>query len=91
MKYKLAFFSEGSDLLKTMEETRNKLVADGFESLVLAVVIISIIFLLVGFWRIKYTARKMTRQIIYLYETLEDILQNNSKTKKVELSFKPSS
>ena len=53
----------------------------------------TVIMSLLLIFRIKEIARKMTHKIIWVYETLEDILAQHraDKSKKIQLVYKASS
>ena len=87
--YEIAFFSESSELLETIRTTKESLVNEIFKLLVFVVASISLICLVLFIFIIRSMSFKMTKQIIYFYETLESILEQ--KDSKVELSYKPSS
>lgn len=76
VKYLLAFFSESADLLKQISQTERDLVVKGLFKLVLAVVSIGFLFLFLGLYRIRHISKKVTKQIIFLYETCNEIIKS---------------
>ena len=85
--FDIAFFQESSELLQSFKETKQGLVSDIFTYLVWIISAISFGCLVLIILRMRILSKKMTRQIIHFYETLEDILAYDAR---VDLSFKPS-
>ena len=54
----------------------------------------SLIALLIGLYKIPHISKRIMKQVIFLFETMEDILESSSKQKNqknFQLSFKASS
>ena len=71
--YEIAFFYESSEFLKLIEITRKTLVREILRFLAVRVFLISFICFLLFIVMMRRTARKMTSQVIFLYETMEGI------------------
>ena len=89
-RYKLAFFSEGRATIDAINDTTNDLIVQAFDTLVIAVTSMSIVFLIVGLIRIKTISRKMMKQVVFLLESCETILLSRKGSKSAGLTFKPS-
>ena len=49
--------------------------------IVIAIAVVSLIALLAGLYKIPHISKRITKQVIFLYETMEDILESSSKQK----------
>ena len=62
-----------------------------FYQVLIIVLLATLGFVILGLMRVRVLARKMTLQIINLYETLYEIASERKRDGAVELSFKESS
>ena len=85
---RLAFFVNGSGIIKKISEMNDALVNDVFDKVLYSFIIGTAILIILGVIRAKRLAIKMTAQIIFLYETLYQIAYDRKKKGAVELSFK---
>ena len=90
-KYVFTFFSEGADLLAALDRSKTELRTKAGSTLFIVITLMGIIFLITGVWQIRRI--KLTKSIIFLLETCEDILMSRTKDdkdKNYTLSFKAS-
>jgi len=85
---KVAFFVNGSSIIKQINELNDALVKEVFDQALYAFMIGTAILIVLGVLRVKRLAYKMTAQIIFLYETLYQIASDRKRKGAVELSFK---
>ena len=88
--YKFAFFSESSEFFESVKETRATLVNDAFDLLMYIICLISILSFALFLFLMRRTVANMTGQVIYFFETMEDILEVDTKKQKVDLTYKAS-
>ena len=89
--YLIAVFAEGAELLATMKELEEKLIIQAYTTLFVGIILFGVIFLIFGVRRIRWLSIKLPKQVIHLYETVDEILRSSSENKNFELSFKASS
>ena len=77
--YKFAFFSESSEFFESVKETRATLVNDAFDLLMYIICLISILSFALFLFVMRRTVANMTGQVIYFFETMEDILAVDTK------------
>ena len=85
---KLAFFVNGFTIIKKKDELNDALVKEVFDQVLYSFIIGTTILIILGVLRVKQLAKKMTAQIIFLYETLYQIASDRKRKGAVELSFK---
>ena len=85
---KLAFFVNGFTIIKKKDELNDALVKEVFDQVLYSFIIGTTILIILGVLRVKRLAKKMTAQIIFLYETLYQIASDRKRKGAVELSFK---
>ena len=88
--YKIAFFSESSEFFESIRETRTTLVNDAFDLLIFIICLISILSFGLFLFIFRRTAVKITGQVIYFFETMEDILAVDTNNHTVNLTYKAS-
>ena len=85
---KLAFFVNGFTIIKKKDELNDALVKEVFDQVLYSFIIGTTILIILGVLRVKRLAKKMTAQILFLYETLYQIASDRKRKGAVELSFK---
>ena len=85
---KIALFVNGSSFIKQKNELNKALVKEVFDQALYFLMIGTAILIILGVMRVKRLAKKMTAQIIFLYETLSQIASDRKRKGVVGLSFK---
>ena len=88
---KLAFFIEGSEMAKRINDLNEVLIRDVSYQAMIVTLLATTLLIILGVMRVKRLSQKMTAQIIYLYETLYQISNDSKRKGAVELSYKDSS
>ena len=87
---KFGYFFDGTEALKQALEKERDLKYIVLSKVSIPIIIVTICFMWCGVYQIKDRSEKITRGIITLYETLEDIQNQKDGTAKTVLSFKKS-
>ena len=88
---KLAYFIEGTKLAERISSLNDLLIKDVFYQVLIVTLLATTLLIILGVMRVKRLSKKMTAQIIYLYETLYQISNDHKRKGAVELSYKDSS
>ena len=88
-----AFFTDGTAFMAGIKETQRKMFVESLGKMAAYLTIGTILLILLGYWRAKSIAQKMTKQVVSLYENLNEISQKSKgqsgKSNVVELSYVP--
>ena len=89
-----AFFTDGTAFMAQIKVTQKKMFLKSLGKMAAYLTVGTILLILYGYWRAKSIAQKMTKQVVTLYENLNEISQK-SKGKQsgqrnvVELKYVP--
>ena len=88
----MAFFQDGEEIANKVKTITDKLIKDVFMEILIVVCGVTLGLIILGFFRVRRLAYKMTASIINLYETLHEISGARKGMKgAVELSYKSTS
>ena len=87
---KFGYFFDGTEALERGLAKEAQLKYIVLSKVSIPIIIVTICFMICGIYQIKDRSEKITRGIITLYETLEDIQNQKQGTAKTVLSFKKS-
>jgi hypothetical protein len=89
-----AFFTDGTEFIAKVKETQHKMFVNSLGKMAAYLTIGTVLLMILGYWRAKSIAEKMTKQVVTLYENLNEISQKSKaksggKTNVVALSYVP--